>query len=416
MEGDKESGKKRKGSSENITLEELKGLFHLPIKDAASAIGIGATVFKQVCRKHNISKWPYRQLHALNDSLEKIEKAAAGRTMDANERESHRLMVRELKEGIDKVMEEVTQPTTSSSSGGGSGGGGSSSSSEPSLKAKNSNKRAISGVQGVPPSSSSKSTQDNDDGNDDDDNHDGGGVDGKSAADKGDENDKQTGNIKAASGGVMARKEKKVRVTTAVSNLSISAKGLAKNLATGNISATRRHIAPPAPPTTGSSTGAYAFGASKEGPLTSSSASSRLKSAVDSRLNFHYDPSSNGMSTGRNHLRRGWFKDEADQLVIEDEVIDRVGHVKVQTEVLKDYFPELRAGKGKSKGGSAVPEPRELVTHVPGGVELPPLQCMLASLQSKGTLILTEPRINAEEDVKALQLVPSFAVSTLLEP
>lgn len=135
-----------------------------------------------------------------------------------------------------------------------------------------------------------------------------------------------------------------------------------------------------------------------------------------SRQIFQYNPSINSTTTGRNHLRRGWFRDEgADPLAITDEELEKLGQLQVQTEVLKDYFPGHRLGKGKGKaGGSSAHEPREYVAHVPGTVQLPPLQCMLESLQSKGTIILAEPQINAEGDVETLQLVPSFALKALL--
>ena len=129
-----------------------------------------------------------------------------------------------------------------------------------------------------------------------------------------------------------------------------------------------------------------------------------------SRQTFQYNPSINSTTTGRNHLRRGWFRDEgADPLAITDEELEKLGQLQVQTEVLKDYFPGHRSGKGKSAH-----EPREYVAHVPGTVQLPPLQCMLESLQSKGTIILAEPQINAEGDVETPQLVPSFALKALL--
>ena len=95
-------GKGKRVSGGEITLEVLQKLFHLPMKDAAAKIGIGATVFKQVCRKHNISKWPYRQLNALNESLEKV-KAVAGKAMDVNEQEEYTRTVRSLEEGIAKL-------------------------------------------------------------------------------------------------------------------------------------------------------------------------------------------------------------------------------------------------------------------------------------------------------------------------
>ena len=40
---------------------------------------------------------------------------------------------------------------------------------------------------------------------------------------------------------------------------------------------------------------------------------------------------------------------------------------------------------------------------------LPQLMCMLGSMQDKGTLILMEPPVHGDNDVKDIQFVPVFA-------
>jgi len=48
----------------SISHEALKGLFHLPLKDAAREVGLCATTFKKACRRLGLSKWPSRRGYA----------------------------------------------------------------------------------------------------------------------------------------------------------------------------------------------------------------------------------------------------------------------------------------------------------------------------------------------------------------
>ena len=399
-------GKVKKPASEDITMEMLRELFHLPMKDAASKIGVGATVFKEVCRKRNISKWPYRQLNALNESLEKVEKAAAGKAMDANERDVYARTLRELKEGIAKVIDEVTSSVPPPRGGGPMVGSSSSRSISRPVTSKGKNKRTISGSRSSPSRDAEPKDSATGDG------------DGDEVVDsEGMDNSSQTNVQAGATPEQGAKKDRRVRVNTAVSDLSISAKNLISNLATNT---TRRRKVSVPPVAVATAPAALAISTSTTAPARSSKKSSDMSPPI-----FNYDPCINDTSTGKNLLRRGWFKDEADQLGIEEEVIEVVGRVRVQTETLKDYFPKARSSKGRSKtggggggvgGGAGVGalDPRDYSAHVPGSVELPPLQCILESLQSKCTLILAEPQINAGGDVAScVQLVPSFALQGL---
>ena len=40
-------------------------VYHLPINEAASQLGIGVTVLKKYCRKFVIGRWPYRKLKSM---------------------------------------------------------------------------------------------------------------------------------------------------------------------------------------------------------------------------------------------------------------------------------------------------------------------------------------------------------------
>jgi len=48
---------------------ELRQYFHLPLIEAAQNCGLSATVFKKVCRRNGIRKWPYRQLKSLQSKI-----------------------------------------------------------------------------------------------------------------------------------------------------------------------------------------------------------------------------------------------------------------------------------------------------------------------------------------------------------
>lgn len=55
-----------------VSLEGLKGLFHLPLNQAAKTLGVSQTVIKRECRKHGITRWPYRKITALENLKKSI--------------------------------------------------------------------------------------------------------------------------------------------------------------------------------------------------------------------------------------------------------------------------------------------------------------------------------------------------------
>lgn len=61
-------GKRSKGGrrSNEITFEEISKFFHLKAEDAADKLGIGQTVLKKICRRHGISRWPFRRVAAVS--------------------------------------------------------------------------------------------------------------------------------------------------------------------------------------------------------------------------------------------------------------------------------------------------------------------------------------------------------------
>ena len=46
----------------NVTKDEIQQHFHLPLEEAAKALGICASVLKRSCRQHGIKRWPYRKV------------------------------------------------------------------------------------------------------------------------------------------------------------------------------------------------------------------------------------------------------------------------------------------------------------------------------------------------------------------
>lgn len=48
--------------SGKIQLMDLTQHFHLPINDAAKALGICPTVLKKICRRHGMRRWPHRKV------------------------------------------------------------------------------------------------------------------------------------------------------------------------------------------------------------------------------------------------------------------------------------------------------------------------------------------------------------------
>ena len=55
------------------TLEKLRSVFHLPINDAATALGMGVTVLKKLCRDRGIKRWPFRKLSSVDKLIESVK-------------------------------------------------------------------------------------------------------------------------------------------------------------------------------------------------------------------------------------------------------------------------------------------------------------------------------------------------------
>ena len=61
-----------------ITLADLQARFHLPLAEAASSLGICATILKRVCRSFGVHRWPHRILKRINGTLATMEDSLSG--------------------------------------------------------------------------------------------------------------------------------------------------------------------------------------------------------------------------------------------------------------------------------------------------------------------------------------------------
>ena len=46
----------------NMTLNDLSGVFHITMKAAKDVLEMSVTVIKAICRKYRLYKWPQRQV------------------------------------------------------------------------------------------------------------------------------------------------------------------------------------------------------------------------------------------------------------------------------------------------------------------------------------------------------------------
>jgi hypothetical protein len=62
----------RKRKHAQLTLEDMAPFFNVPLYQVAKMFGICTTVFKKMCRKNGIRRWPYRQVrHVLSSGRAK---------------------------------------------------------------------------------------------------------------------------------------------------------------------------------------------------------------------------------------------------------------------------------------------------------------------------------------------------------
>ena len=109
--GDVRSHSRTTGS---IRSHDLRKLFHLPLVDAAKKLGMGVTVFKALCRRNNILKWPYRSIHSkmkiINDSVKFL--AASDYTVPDCLKESHLNKIKDTQKEMEEIKENAVHKST----------------------------------------------------------------------------------------------------------------------------------------------------------------------------------------------------------------------------------------------------------------------------------------------------------------
>jgi hypothetical protein len=86
----------------NVSIDDLRALFHLTLVEASKRLGMCTTLFKKICRKKNIEKWPYRKIHSLMNKVDSLKNYLS----DGNADISDSVKI-SYKEQIEKIMEKV---------------------------------------------------------------------------------------------------------------------------------------------------------------------------------------------------------------------------------------------------------------------------------------------------------------------
>ena len=98
--------------SKSITVESVRPLFHKSLAEAAQHFGICSTLFKKVCRRLNIKKWPYRQINCLANRVDSLEHSLAQqRNLPEMTKISYREQIAVMKERIEKIKNDSISPS-----------------------------------------------------------------------------------------------------------------------------------------------------------------------------------------------------------------------------------------------------------------------------------------------------------------
>jgi hypothetical protein len=93
-----------------ITLDDLRRYFHLPIADVAKQLSTCTTALKKICRKLNISKWPYRQILSLTKTIQSLEMASLNDHLVDELKQQYRDQIQLLHKAIAEVMKNPNKP------------------------------------------------------------------------------------------------------------------------------------------------------------------------------------------------------------------------------------------------------------------------------------------------------------------
>ncbi|CAN6582964.1 unnamed protein product [Malus baccata var. baccata] len=56
----------------NMSLDDLRGYFHLPIQKAARRLKVCPTVVKRICRRNGLNRWPSRKIRSINRQISRL--------------------------------------------------------------------------------------------------------------------------------------------------------------------------------------------------------------------------------------------------------------------------------------------------------------------------------------------------------
>ena len=123
-----------------VTREDLRELFPLSMLAASKRLGIGKTLFKKLCRKLGVGKWPYRKIQSIDKLIAKVRAMpsdnSVGRrkTLQSLEEQRHQLLVlpdqdlthgtKTLRQYTYKLSHKASKKKKQAKKGGAAGGPG----------------------------------------------------------------------------------------------------------------------------------------------------------------------------------------------------------------------------------------------------------------------------------------------------
>jgi hypothetical protein len=93
----------------DITVDQLRCCFHMPITEAARHFGKGTTWLKEVCRRLNIKQWPCRQIHKIGNGIHSMQVSLHKADTDAK-RQLFKGQIGALKTLLKSVMDDPNCP------------------------------------------------------------------------------------------------------------------------------------------------------------------------------------------------------------------------------------------------------------------------------------------------------------------
>ena len=98
-----------------VTMEEIRPLFHYNLHDAAKKLCVCTTLLKKICRKLNISRWPFRQIHRLENKLRNLVLASYGHSGNLTDtlRKSLNDQIDSIKAKIEEIKDNAVGGKTS---------------------------------------------------------------------------------------------------------------------------------------------------------------------------------------------------------------------------------------------------------------------------------------------------------------